>query len=103
MFLLIHRNYARILPSLTVKNTFKVFTMNNIKTIASYIGLSVAMMLLITVMMIQFLKAAFPKDTVMEARMPILEEQAEKRSEAIKNLQLEAMCKDDRFEHSDCK
>nr|WP_277716915.1 hypothetical protein [Priestia flexa]WEZ08128.1 hypothetical protein P5663_19225 [Priestia flexa] len=65
--------------------------MNDIKTVTTYIGLTVAMILLITVMMIQFLQAAFPKDPVMEARIPIMKEQAEKRAEAIKQLQIEYM------------
>lgn len=77
--------------------------MNNIKTVATYIGLTVAMMLLIIVMMIQFLQAAFPKDPVMEARIPIMKERAEQRAEAIKAMQLASSCKDDRFDHSNCK
>ncbi|MFT8320721.1 MAG: hypothetical protein ABF649_07445 [Bacillus sp. (in: firmicutes)] len=77
--------------SLTVNHTSKVLTMNNIKTIATYIGLTVAMILLITVMMIQFLQAAFPKDPVMEARIPIMKERAEQRAEAITAMQDEWM------------
>ncbi|ASZ60917.1 hypothetical protein ACIGLI_07325 [Bacillus subtilis] len=65
--------------------------MNNIKTVTTYIALTVAMMLLITVMMIQFLRVAFPKDPVMEAKIPIIEQQAEKRAKAIKQLQIEYM------------
>ncbi|MDX6157144.1 hypothetical protein SIA70_13615 [Bacillus subtilis] len=65
--------------------------MNNIKTVTTYIALTVAMMLLITVMMIQFLRVAFPKDPVMEAKIPIIEQQAEKRAKAIKQLQIECM------------
>lgn len=53
--------------------------------------------------MIQFLLAAFPQDPVMEARTPIMKEKAEQRAEAIKVMQLEAKCNDDRFDHSDCK
>lgn len=49
------------------------------------------MMLLITVMMIQFLRVAFPKDPVMEDKIPIIEQQAEKRAKAIKQLQIEYM------------
>lgn len=67
--------------------------MNNIKTVATYIGLTVAMILLISFMMIQFLKAAFPKDPVMEAKIPIMKERAEQRAEAIKQLQIEYMKK----------
>ncbi|MGM0861433.1 MAG: hypothetical protein ACQEWH_12060 [Bacillota bacterium] len=76
--------------------------MNNFKTITTYIGLTVAMMLLITVMTIQFLQAAFPKDPVMEAKIPIMKERAEQRAEAINELQKEAMCEDDRFSYNDC-
>lgn len=61
------------------------------------------MMLLITVMMIQFLRVAFPKDSEMEARIPIMKEQAEQRAESIKAMQFEAMCEDARFDHSNCK
>lgn len=76
--------------------------MNTFRTIATYISLCLAMMLLITVMMIQFLQAAFPKDPVMEAKIPIMRERAEQRAKAIKAMQFEAMCKDSRFDHSDC-
>lgn len=54
--------------------------MNNFKTIAMYIGLCLGMMLLISVMMIQFLKAAFPKAPIMDARIPIMKERATCRS-----------------------
>lgn len=52
---------------------------------------------------IMFLHAAFPKDPEMEAKMPIIEENAEKRAEAIKQLQKEAMCEDERFTMADCE
>jgi len=65
--------------------------MNNIKTVATYISLTVAMMLLITVMMIQFLLVAFPKDPEMEAKISIMKERAEQRKETIKKLQIEYM------------
>ncbi|MBU7593550.1 hypothetical protein [Metabacillus halosaccharovorans] len=77
--------------------------MNNIKTVTKYIGLTVAIMLLITVMMIQFLRVAFPIDPEMEARIPIMKERAEQRVTAIKQMQIEASCEDDRFDHNDCK
>lgn len=51
--------------------------------------------------MIQFLRVAFPKDPEMEVKMPIIEERAEQRKEAIRNLQEEAMCEDTRF-NIDC-
>lgn len=65
--------------------------MNNIKTKATYICLTVAMMLVITVMMIQFLRVAFPKDPEMEVKIPIMEERAEQRAKAIKQMQIEHM------------
>ncbi|MCM3411872.1 hypothetical protein [Metabacillus litoralis] len=55
------------------------------------------MILLISFMMVQFLQVAFPKDAEMERRIPIMEERAEQRREALKQLQKEAMCKDARF------
>ncbi|WP_205831706.1 hypothetical protein [Bacillus subtilis] len=41
--------------------------------------------------MIQFLRIAFPKDPVMEAKIPIMKEQAEQRVESIKAMQDEWM------------
>lgn len=54
-------------------------------------------------MMVQFLKVAFPKDPVMEAKIPIIEDRTEKRKEALEQLKREAMCEDSRFDHSDCE
>ncbi|WP_458106279.1 hypothetical protein [Bacillus sp. PK5-004] len=65
--------------------------MNNIKTIATYIGLTVVMCIMISVMMIQFLKVALPKNPVMEAKIPIMKERAEQRAEALKQLQKDYM------------
>ncbi|UQZ45614.1 hypothetical protein C2H92_02070 [Bacillus halotolerans] len=62
--------------------------MNNIKTVTTYIALTVAMMLLITVMMIQFLRVAFPKYPVMEAKIPIINNKLKNEQRQLNSYKL---------------
>ena len=74
--------------------------MNTFRTVAIFISCILAMTLLIFVMLYQmFMIATY--DPEMEVKMPIIEERAEQRKEAIRNLQEEAMCEDTRF-NIDC-
>lgn len=71
--------------------------MQKFKAVTNYVCLVVATSLLMGIIFIQVFKTAFPKDPEMEARIPLMEEDAKKRAKALKEMQKETSCKDERF------
>jgi|tagenome__1003787_1003787.scaffolds.fasta_scaffold16730111_2 hypothetical protein len=77
--------------------------MNNIKTVATFVSLIVAMILLITVMTYSFWTVMFPKDETIESNWEYIQYHNAQRAELIETLQKESICNDDIFDHSNCE
>ncbi|WP_028393612.1 hypothetical protein [Bacillus cihuensis] len=73
---------------------------DNIKTILTFVGLTVGMVLMICVMLYQLFMITY--DPELHKRTEIAEQNAKQRVKAMEQIRLEAMCKDERFDHSDC-
>ena len=79
--------------------------MNNIKTIAIFVSLSLATVITLCVMIYSLMLIAFPKDETIESNWEYIKYHNVQRAKAIKAAQIESMCKDPGFTMSeaDCE
>src|SRR4051812_13451980 len=86
-----------ILRSSVVMNTLRVLvlTMNTFRTIATFICLTVATVIMLCLIVYQVWTVAFPKDPKIEANWEEIQERAEQRSRAIKEMQNESLKNND--------